>query len=162
MAMHPRAGQKALQEDLNNIPALVANYYLLQPDPHNPQHKVEFGTSGHRGSSDKSTFNEKHILAITQAVVDVRADQNTTGPMFVGKDTHALSEPAFSSVVEVLIANGIEVIAQAHNGYTPTPGVSHAILTYNQTHQQKADGIVITPSHNPPQDGGIKIGRAHV
>lgn len=161
MAMHPRAGQKALQEDLNNIPALVANYYLLQPDPHNSQHKVEFGTSGHRGSSDKSTFNEKHILAITQAVVDVRAEQDTTGPMFVGKDTHALSEPAFSSVVEVLIANGIEVIAQAHNGYTPTPGVSHAILTYNQTHQQKADGIVITPSHNPPQDGGIKYNPVH-
>ncbi|MCA2014828.1 phosphoglucomutase (alpha-D-glucose-1,6-bisphosphate-dependent) [Vibrio tritonius] len=161
MAIHPRAGQKALQEDLNNIPALVANYYLLQPDPHNSQHKVEFGTSGHRGSSDKSTFNEKHILAITQAVVDVRAEQDTTGPMFVGKDTHALSEPAFSSVVEVLIANGIEVIAQAHNGYTPTPGVSHAILTYNQTHQQKADGIVITPSHNPPQDGGIKYNPVH-
>ena len=161
MAMHPRAGQKALQEDLNNIPALVANYYLLQPDPHNSQHKVEFGTSGHRGSSDKSTFNEKHILAITQAVVDVRAAHDTTGPMFVGKDTHALSEPAFSSVVEVLIANGIEVIAQAHNGYTPTPGVSHAILTFNQTHQQKADGIVITPSHNPPQDGGIKYNPVH-
>ena len=161
MAMHPRAGKKALQEDLHNIPALVANYFLLQPDPHNPQHKVEFGTSGHRGSSDKSTFNENHILAITQAVVEVRAAHDTTGPIYVGKDTHALSEPAFSTVVEVLIANGIEVIAQENNGYTPTPGVSHAILTHNQNHQQKADGIVITPSHNPPQDGGIKYNPVH-
>ncbi|NGZ13340.1 phosphoglucomutase (alpha-D-glucose-1,6-bisphosphate-dependent) [Vibrio aestuarianus] len=161
MAMHPRAGQKALQEDLHNIPALVANYFLLQPDPTCPEHKVQFGTSGHRGSADKSTFNENHILAITQALAEVRAEQGTQGPIFVGKDTHALSEPAFSSVVEVLIANGIEVIVQQNNGYTPTPGISHAILTYNLTHQQKADGIVITPSHNPPQDGGIKYNPTH-
>ncbi len=107
MAMHPRAGQKAQQEDLHNIPALVANYFLLQPDPSNSAHKVEFGTSGHRGTADKSTFNENHILAIAQAVVEVRAAQGTKGPLFVGKDTHALSEPAFSSVVEVLIANGV-------------------------------------------------------
>ncbi len=161
MAMHPRAGLKAQQEDLHNIPALVANYFLLQPDPANPAHKVEFGTSGHRGTADKSTFNENHILAIAQAVVEVRAAQGTKGPLFVGKDTHALSEPAFSSVVEVLIANGIEVIVQENNGYTPTPGVSHAILTYNLKHDQKADGIVITPSHNPPQDGGIKYNPVH-
>lgn len=161
MAMHPRAGQKALQEDLTNIPALVANYYLLKPDATNPAHKVEFGTSGHRGSADKTTFNQNHILAIAQAIVDVREENATSGPMFVGKDTHALSEPAFSSVVEVLIANGIEVIVQENNGYTPTPGISHAILTYNQTHQGQADGIVITPSHNPPQDGGIKYNAVH-
>ncbi|HDY7994585.1 TPA: phosphoglucomutase (alpha-D-glucose-1,6-bisphosphate-dependent) [Vibrio vulnificus] len=161
MAMHPRAGQKALQEDLHNIPALVANYFLLQPDPTNPVHKVEFGTSGHRGCADKSTFNEHHILAIAQAVVEVRAEQGTTGPLFVGKDTHALSEPAFSTVVEVLIANGVTVIVQEQNGYTPTPGISHAILTYNLQHEEKADGIVITPSHNPPQDGGIKYNPTH-
>ena len=140
MAMHPRAGKKAQQKDLTNIPALVANYYLLQPDATNPAHKVEFGTSGHRGSADKTTFNQNHILAIAQAIVDIREENNTTGPTFVGKDTHALSEPAFSSVVEVLIANGIEVIVQENNGYTPTPGISHAILTYNQTHQRQADG----------------------
>lgn len=161
MPMHPRAGQKAQQQDLHNIPALVANYYLLQPEPANANHKVEFGTSGHRGTADKSTFNENHILAIAQAIVEVRAAQQTSGPLFIGKDTHALSEPAFSSVVEVLIANGIEVIVQQDNGYTPTPGISHAILTYNLKHQHKADGIVITPSHNPPQDGGIKYNPPH-
>ncbi|ENM5742143.1 phosphoglucomutase (alpha-D-glucose-1,6-bisphosphate-dependent) [Vibrio metoecus] len=161
MAMHPRAGQKARQEDLHNIPALVANYYLLQPEAGNMAHKVEFGTSGHRGTADKTTFNEHHILAIAQAVADVRHEHGVTGPIFIGKDTHALSEPAFSSVLEVLIANGIEVIVQENNGYTPTPGISHAILTYNLKHADKADGIVITPSHNPPQDGGIKYNPPH-
>ncbi|ENM5778614.1 phosphoglucomutase (alpha-D-glucose-1,6-bisphosphate-dependent) [Vibrio mimicus] len=161
MAMHPRAGQKAQQEDLHNIPALVANYYLLQPEAGNMAHKVEFGTSGHRGTADKTTFNEHHILAIAQAVADVRREQGVTGPIFIGKDTHALSEPAFSSVLEVLIANDIEVIVQENNGYTPTPGISHAILTYNLKHADKADGIVITPSHNPPQDGGIKYNPPH-
>ncbi|MDW1821387.1 MULTISPECIES: phosphoglucomutase (alpha-D-glucose-1,6-bisphosphate-dependent) [unclassified Vibrio] len=161
MAMHPRAGQKAQQEDLHNIPALVANYFLLQPDAANAEHKVQFGTSGHRGTSDKHTFNENHILAIAQAVAEVRAEQGTIGPLFVGKDTHALSEPAFSSVIEVLIANGVKVIVQQDNGYTPTPGISHAILTYNIKHEEKADGIVITPSHNPPQDGGIKYNPTH-
>ncbi|EHU0374221.1 phosphoglucomutase (alpha-D-glucose-1,6-bisphosphate-dependent) [Vibrio cholerae] len=161
MAMHPRAGQKARQEDLHNIPALVANYYLLQPKAGNTAHKVEFGTSGHRGTADKTTFNEHHILAIAQAVADVRREHGVTGPIFIGKDTHALSEPAFSSVLEVLIANDIEVIVQENNGYTPTPGISHAILTYNLKHADKADGIVITPSHNPPQDGGIKYNPPH-
>ncbi|HFG1841991.1 TPA: phosphoglucomutase (alpha-D-glucose-1,6-bisphosphate-dependent) [Vibrio cholerae] len=161
MAMHPRAGQKARQEDLHNIPALVANYYLLQPETGNTAHKVEFGTSGHRGTADKTTFNEHHILAIAQAVADVRHEHGVTGSIFIGKDTHALSEPAFSSVLEVLIANGIEVIVQENNGYTPTPGISHAILTYNLKHADKADGIVITPSHNPPQDGGIKYNPPH-
>ncbi|OWO76410.1 phosphoglucomutase, alpha-D-glucose phosphate-specific, partial [Vibrio cholerae] len=123
--------------------------------------KVEFGTSGHRGTADKTTFNEHHILAIAQAVADVRHEHGVTGPIFIGKDTHALSEPAFSSVLEVLIANGIEVIVQENNGYTPTPGISHAILTYNLKHADKADGIVITPSHNPPQDGGIKYNPPH-
>ncbi|NAX09753.1 phosphoglucomutase (alpha-D-glucose-1,6-bisphosphate-dependent), partial [Vibrio sp. V40_P2S30T141] len=161
MAMHPRAGQKAQQQDLHNIPALVSHYYLLQPDANNPQHKVEFGTSGHRGSADKFTFNEHHILAIAQAIVDLRTELGTTGPIFIGKDTHALSEPALSSVLEVLIANQVEVIIQQDNGYTPTPGISHAILTYNLKHADKADGIVITPSHNPPQDGGIKYNPTH-
>ncbi|RTZ23436.1 alpha-D-glucose phosphate-specific phosphoglucomutase, partial [Vibrio penaeicida] len=161
MAIHPRAGQKALQEDLHNIPSLVANYFLLQPEPSNPEHRVQFGTSGHRGTSDKSTFNEHHILAIAQAVAEVRKEQGTTGPLFLGKDTHALSEPAFTSVIEVLIANGVEVVVQENNGFTPTPGISHAILMYNLKHSEKADGIVITPSHNPPQDGGIKYNPTH-
>jgi phosphoglucomutase len=161
MAIHPRAGQKAQQEDLHNIPALVANYFLIQPDANNGDHKVQFGTSGHRGTADKATFNENHILAIAQAVADVRAEHGTTGPLFVGKDTHALSEPAFSSVIEVLIANDVQVIVQENNGFTPTPGISHAILTHNLVNEQKADGIVITPSHNPPQDGGIKYNPTH-
>ncbi|NOH43152.1 phosphoglucomutase (alpha-D-glucose-1,6-bisphosphate-dependent) [Vibrio cyclitrophicus] len=161
MAMHPRAGQKAQQEDLHNIPALVANYFLQQPDASNPEHKVLFGTSGHRGTADKSTFNENHILAIAQAVAEVRAEQGTTGPLLLGKDTHALSEPAFSTVIEVLVANGVEVIIQEKNGFTPTPGISHAILTHNLVNDKKADGIVITPSHNPPQDGGIKYNPTH-
>ncbi|WP_210447878.1 phosphoglucomutase (alpha-D-glucose-1,6-bisphosphate-dependent) [Vibrio crassostreae] len=161
MAIHSRAGQKAQQEDLHNIPALVANYFLKQPDATNPNHKVQFGTSGHRGTADKSTFNENHILAIAQAVAEIRAEQGTTGPLFLGKDTHALSEPAFSSVIEVLVANGVEVIIQENNGFTPTPGISHAILTHNLVNAKKADGIVITPSHNPPQDGGIKYNPTH-
>ncbi|GLO60264.1 phosphoglucomutase, alpha-D-glucose phosphate-specific [Vibrio sp. MACH09] len=161
MAIHARAGQKAQQEDLHNIPALVANYFLLQPDPSNTAHKVQFGTSGHRGTADKSTFNENHILAIAQAVAEVRQSKGTTGPLFVGKDTHALSEAAIFTAIEVLIANGVQVIVQQDNGYTPTPGISHAILTHNLKQQEKADGIVITPSHNPPQDGGIKYNPPH-
>ncbi|GAM68986.1 phosphoglucomutase [Vibrio ishigakensis] len=161
MATHPRAGQKALQEDLHNIPQLVSNYYLLQPEAGNSEQKVQFGTSGHRGSSDKTTFNENHILAIAQAVAEVRASKGVTGPLYVGKDTHALSEPAFTSVIEVLIANGVTVICQENQGYTPTPGISHAILTHNLANADKADGIVITPSHNPPQDGGIKYNPTH-
>ncbi|CAM3751852.1 Phosphoglucomutase [Vibrio aerogenes CECT 7868] len=162
MAIHPRAGQKAQQGDLNNIPALMSDYYRLQPDPSNKNHQVEFGTSGHRGSSCKCTFNETHILAITQAIVEVRAARGIEGPLFVGKDTHALSESAFSSVVEVLIANHVGVIAQEGKSYTPTPGISHAILTFNRTYPDVlSDGIVITPSHNPPQDGGIKYNPPH-
>lgn len=151
-----RAGQKALQQDLYNIPRLVANYFQYQPDSSNRDHLVKFGTSGHRGCADMSSFNQNHILAITQAIVDVRALQGTRGPLFVGKDTHALSEPAFCSVIEVLVANNIDVIVQENSGYTPTPVISHAILQHNLHHEVTADGIVITPSHNPPQDGGIK------
>ncbi|KUI98834.1 phosphoglucomutase (alpha-D-glucose-1,6-bisphosphate-dependent) [Vibrio sp. MEBiC08052] len=161
MAIHPRAGKQAQHDDLQNIPVLVSDYYRLKPNADEKAHKVEFGTSGHRGTSGKSSFNENHILAITQAIAEVRRQAGISGPVFVGKDTHALSECAFSSVVEVLIANDIQVIVQAEQGYTPTPGVSHAILTYNRKHEQKADGIVITPSHNPPQDGGIKYNPPH-
>ncbi|MDN3682149.1 phosphoglucomutase (alpha-D-glucose-1,6-bisphosphate-dependent) [Vibrio tapetis subsp. quintayensis] len=161
MAIHPRAGQKAQQEDLHNIPALVANYFILKPDAKNADHKVQFGTSGHRGTADKHSFNEDHILAIAQAVAEVRAEKGTKGPLFLGKDTHALSEPAFTSTIEVLIANGVQVIIQQDNGFTPTPGISHAILTHNLNNELKADGIVITPSHNPPQDGGIKYNPTH-
>ncbi|MBU2895752.1 phosphoglucomutase (alpha-D-glucose-1,6-bisphosphate-dependent) [Vibrio hepatarius] len=161
MTMHPRAGRKAQQQDLHNIPELVSDYYLLQPEPNNSDHKVQFGTSGHRGTAGKCTFNETHILAIVQAIVEVRAKNGTTGPMFVGKDTHALSVPAFLSVVEVLVANNIKVIVQQDNGYVPTPSISHAILTHNLNNSAKADGIVITPSHNPPQDGGIKYNPSH-
>ncbi|OEF24024.1 phosphoglucomutase (alpha-D-glucose-1,6-bisphosphate-dependent) [Vibrio rumoiensis] len=161
MAIHPRAGTKTLPEDLINIPALVSDYYTKEPEAGNRAHSVQFGTSGHRGSSSKSTFNQSHILAITQAVVDERNSVGLTGPIFVGKDTHALSEPACRTVLEVLAGNGVQVITQADNGYTPTPGISHAILTHNLTHADKADGIVITPSHNPPQDGGIKYNPSH-
>ncbi|SJN54785.1 Phosphoglucomutase [Vibrio ruber DSM 16370] len=161
MAIHPRAGKQAQHDDLQNIPVLVSDYYRLKPNADEKAHQVEFGTSGHRGTSGKSSFNENHILAITQAIAEVRRQAGISGPVFVGKDTHALSECAFSSVVEVLIANDIQVIVQAEQGYTPTPGVSHAVLTYNRKHEQKADGIVITPSHNPPQDGGIKYNPPH-
>ncbi|WP_194091130.1 phosphoglucomutase (alpha-D-glucose-1,6-bisphosphate-dependent) [Vibrio hibernica] len=161
MAIHPRAGTKALPEDLINIPALVCDYYMVTPEALNDAHRVQFGTSGHRGSSSKSTFNQTHILAIAQAVVDERNRAGLTGPLFVGKDTHALSEPACRTVLEVLAGNDVHIIVQADNGFTPTPGISHAILTYNLSHADKADGIVITPSHNPPQDGGIKYNPSH-
>ncbi|WP_273857366.1 phosphoglucomutase (alpha-D-glucose-1,6-bisphosphate-dependent) [Photobacterium sp. GSS17] len=161
MAIHPRAGQRAQQEDMHNIPALVANYFLIEPDVQNSQQKVAFGTSGHRGTADKGTFNQHHIWAIAQAVAEVRAANGVTGPLFLGKDTHALSEPAFTSTLEVLVANGVQVVIQQGRGYTPTPGISHAILCHNKNHEAKADGIVITPSHNPPQDGGIKYNPVH-
>lgn len=157
MALHPRAGQPAQQSDLINVAQLVAEYYTLQPDPTNPEHAVKFGTSGHRGSAFKHSFNENHILAIAQAIVEYRHAKGITGPCYVGKDTHALSEAAFISVLEVLTANQVHVIVQENNGYTPTPAISHAILCYNRDKTTAlADGIVITPSHNPPEDGGIK------
>ncbi|MCY1686465.1 phosphoglucomutase (alpha-D-glucose-1,6-bisphosphate-dependent) [Yersinia enterocolitica] len=156
MANHPRAGQATQQSDLINVAQLTSQYYVLQPDAENQAHAVKFGTSGHRGSSLRHSFNEAHILAIAQALAEVRHQQGITGPCYVGKDTHALSEPAFISVLEVLTANGVDVVVQQDNGFTPTPAISHAILCYNAQGKDLADGIVITPSHNPPEDGGIK------
>lgn len=156
MANNPRAGQPAQQSDLINVAQLTSQYYVLQPEAGNAAHAVKFGTSGHRGSALRHSFNEAHILAIAQAIAEVRHQQGVTGPCYVGKDTHALSEPAFISVLEVLSANGVDVIVQENNGFTPTPAVSHAILCHNRKGGALADGIVITPSHNPPEDGGIK------
>ncbi|WP_034943541.1 phosphoglucomutase (alpha-D-glucose-1,6-bisphosphate-dependent) [Erwinia oleae] len=156
MANHPRAGQPAQQSDLINVAQLTSQYYVLQPDLTNPEHAVKFGTSGHRGSAGRQSFNETHILAIAQAIAEERKKNGITGPCFVGKDTHALSEPAIISVLEVLAANGVDVIVQQENGYTPTPAISNAILEHNKAGGLQADGIVITPSHNPPEDGGIK------
>ncbi|WP_413734694.1 phosphoglucomutase (alpha-D-glucose-1,6-bisphosphate-dependent) [Sodalis sp. RH21] len=156
MANSPRAGQPARQSDLINVAQLTSQYYVLRPETGNTAHAVKFGTSGHRGSAGRHSFNEAHILAISQAIAEERRNQGITGPCYVGKDTHALSEPAFISVLEVLSANGVEVIVQQDNGFTPTPAVSNAILTHNRAGGPQADGIVITPSHNPPEDGGIK------
>ena len=157
MAIHPRAGQPAQASDLVNIPKLVSAYYVNLPDVSVASEQVAFGTSGHRGCSFKNAFTELHILAISQALAEYRLKQGYTGPMFIGKDTHALSEPAFVSAVQVLVANGIKVIVQENGGYTPTPVISHAILQYNKANPDKlSDGIVITPSHNPPEDGGFK------
>jgi len=151
------AGQPAPRELLVNVPRLVSAYYLYHPDPADPNQQVSFGTSGHRGSSFESSFNEDHVLAISQALCEYRQQQDIRGPLFVGKDTHALSEPAQMTAIEVFAANGIEVRYQAGMGYTPTPVISHAILTYNRGLQAGlADGVVITPSHNPPKDGGYK------
>ncbi len=156
MANHPRAGQPAQQSDLINVAQLTSQYYVLKPDVSDSEHAVKFGTSGHRGSAARNSFNETHILAIAQAIAEERKKNGITGPCYVGKDTHALSEPAILSVLEVLTANGVEVIVQQDNGYTPTPAISNAILEHNKRGASLADGIVITPSHNPPEDGGIK------
>jgi phosphoglucomutase len=157
MEVSPLAGKPAEPEILINTPRLVTAYYTGQPDPSVPAQRVAFGTSGHRGSSLDNAFNEAHILAITQAICLYRKGQNIDGPLFMGIDTHALSEPAFASALEVLAANGVTVKVDADQGYTPTPVVSHAILTYNRGRTQGlADGIVITPSHNPPRYGGFK------
>jgi phosphoglucomutase len=156
LAIHPRAGQPAALEDLCNIPRLISAYFQYRPDVNIAGQKVSFGTSGHRGSSLKKSFNEDHILAISQAIGEYRLANNITGPMFVGVDTHGLSEPAFATALQVFIANGVEVRYQ-HEGYTPTPSVSHAILAWNKNNSDNpADGVVITPSHNPPEDGGFK------
>ncbi len=156
MAMHPLAGKPAPESILENIPRLISNYYSFEPDPSNPAHAVAFGTSGHRGSSNALTFNERHVLAISQAVCEYRSSQGISGPLFLGIDTHALSEPALISAVEVFAANGVEVMIDAESGYTPTPVISHAILCHNRGNPGQADGVVITPSHNPPADGGFK------
>lgn len=160
----PRAGQPARPEDLIDVAQLVTAYFTLSPDPENPDQQVVFGTSGHRGSALDGAFNEAHILATTQAIVDYRRGQGIGGPVFIGRDTHALSEPAMISALEVLLANDVEVIVDAAGRYTPTPAVSHAILAHNAALEggvlgvspKRADGIVITPSHNPPRDGGFK------
>ncbi|WP_295206631.1 phosphoglucomutase (alpha-D-glucose-1,6-bisphosphate-dependent) [uncultured Brevundimonas sp.] len=154
--MHDRAGTTARPEDLIDLDALLGAYETTRPDMGDPQQRVVFGTSGHRGSSLDGAFNQAHILAIAQAIAEYRAAQGVAGPLFLGRDTHGLSEPAFRTTLEVLIANGIEVLIDARDGFTPTPAVSHAILTHNRTNSRQADGVLITPSHNPPRDGGIK------
>ncbi len=162
MAQHPHAGKPARVEDLTNIPRLVAAYYLNKPDMSLPEQRVAFGTSGHRGSSLSSAFTESHIKAVSQALAEYRQSKGITGPLFIGMDTHALSEAALASAVQVLAANGVKVRVQQGLGYTPTPVVSHAILTYNRAgHADQADGVMITPSHNPPEDGGFKYNPPH-
>jgi len=157
MAPHPLAGQPAPRELLVNVPRLVAAYYTHQPDASVPEQQVAFGTSGHRGLSLHTSFNEGHILAICQAICEWRRDSGIDGPLFLGMDTHALSEPALATAIEVFAANEVSLCVQAGLGYTPTPAVSHAILTYNRGRTAGlADGVVITPSHNPPDDGGFK------
>ena len=157
MAANPRAGTPAQPEDLVDLPHLVSAYYTVQPDPDDVAQQVAFGTSGHRGSSLDAAFNEAHILATTQAIVEYRAGQGTDGPLFLGRDTHGLSEPAWISALEVLAANDVAVLVDSADRYTPTPAVSHAILAYNRGRgAHLADGIVVTPSHNPPRDGGFK------
>ena len=157
MAVHPLAGKLAPAEMLIDTSRLIENYFTQRPDPANKAQLVSFGTSGHRGTSTNATFTETHIGAITQAMVEYRQANNISGPLFLGKDTHALSAPAERTALEVLAANGVEVVVQNGNGFTPTPTISHAILCYNKNRRdQFADGIVITPSHNPPEDGGFK------
>jgi phosphoglucomutase len=157
MKKSPLAGKPAPRELLVDVPKLLAAYYTEKPDPDDPLQQVSFGTSGHRGSSFERAFNEDHILAISQAIAEYRASQAITGPLFLGKDTHALSEPALRTAVEVFVANNVEVMLQKGMGYTPTPAISHRILAYNHGRTSgKADGVVITPSHNPPSDGGFK------
>ena len=154
---HDRAGQPAQDSDLVDVAKLITAYYSLQPDPDDIDQRVSFGTSGHRGSSLRTSFNEFHILATTQAIVEYRTAQGTDGPLFLAKDTHGLSEPAWVSALEVLGANDVDVLIDSRDGYTPTPSLSHAIRSYNRGRTAHlADGIVVTPSHNPPPDGGFK------
>ncbi|HHW82239.1 MAG TPA: phosphoglucomutase, alpha-D-glucose phosphate-specific, partial [Actinomycetales bacterium] len=168
--MHERAGQLAQPQDLIDVDKVVSAYYDIVPDVEDPGQKVAFGTSGHRGTSLNGAFNEAHIVATTQAIVEYRREQGVDGPLFMGRDTHLLSEPAWKSAMEVLAANGVEVRIDARDGYTPTPAVSQAILRANGAGTSGgvvtsgpglADGIVITPSHNPPQDGGFKYNPPH-
>jgi phosphoglucomutase len=155
--VNPLAGKIADPSKLTNIPRLVTAYFSGKPDPSIPTQRVAFGTSGHRGSAFNNAFNEAHIVAISQALCDVRHAKGIDGPLFVGIDTHALAEPALASALEVFAANGVEVMVDQHDGYSPTPVISHAILTYNKGRENGlADGVVITPSHNPPEDGGFK------
>jgi phosphoglucomutase len=171
MSVHSHAGKPVRPEDRINIGQLVSDYYVKTPDVDIIAQQVSFGTSGHRGTAAKTSFNEQHIIAICQAVAEYRLAQNITGPLFLGKDTHALSEPAFASAVSVLIANGVNVVIQddvlstskINGGFTPTPVISRLIISHNKTHNEEslADGIIITPSHNPPTDGGIKYNPPH-
>ena len=157
MGISPLAGKPAEASTLVNVPKLITAYYTGIPDPSVPDQRVAFGTSGHRGSSLKGSFNEHHILAISQAICLYREQQKVNGPLFLGMDTHALSQPAFASALEVLAANKVEVMIAERDEYVPTPAVSHAILTHNRSRTSGlADGILITPSHNPPHDGGFK------
>ena len=161
--MHERAGTVALPEDLIDVDELISAYYRNVPDVSDPAQRVAFGTSGHRGSSLKTSFTETHILAVTQAICEYRAAQGITGPLFIGRDTHALSEPAERTALDVLVANGVEVLADADGAWVPTPSLSRAIIAYNAdpANERQADGIIITPSHNPPQDGGFKYNPPH-
>jgi len=162
VALHPLAGKPAPKEILVNIPRLISSYYTNSPVPDNADQRVSFGTSGHRGTSLKNSFNEDHILAIAQAICEVRKENNVTGPLFIGMDTHALSEPAHATALEVFAANDVNVKIQSGLRPTPTPVISHAILTYNKDRNSGlSDGVVITPSHNPPQDGGFKYNPTH-
>ena len=160
--MNDRAGTPATADDLVDLDALIAAYHERVPDVSVPEQKVVFGTSGHRGSSLDTAFNDTHIAAITQAIVEYRRAQGTDGPLFIGRDTHALSGPAEHTALQVLAANGVQVLADSENGYVPTPALSHAIIAYNRAgNPDTADGIVITPSHNPPRDGGFKYNPPH-
>jgi phosphoglucomutase len=162
MSVSPLAGKPAPASILPNVPRLVTAYFSERPDPGVPEQRVAFGTSGHRGSALRSSFNEAHILAVTQAICEYRRQQQIGGPLFLGMDTHALSEPAFASALEVLAANGVETMIDKDRGYTPTPVISHAILRHNRAgNAAHADGVVITPSHNPPEDGGFKYNPPH-
>ena len=159
---NPAAGKPVDPAALANVPRLVTAYFAGKPDPADPAQRVAFGTSGHRGSSLRNSFNEDHILATTQAICDYRRDIGLSGPLFIGIDTHALAEPALASAVEVFAANGVEIMIDDRGGYTPTPVISHAILSYNKGRTAGlADGVVITPSHNPPEDGGYKYNPPH-
>lgn len=162
MIRSPLAGKPAPAELLIDVDRLVSQYYKRRPDPSDPQQLVHFGTSGHRGTAEEGTFTEAHILAISQAICDYRASRGISGPLFMGKDTHAVSAPAQRTALEVLAANGVQTMIQPDDGFTPTPVVSHAILCYNRGRKEgRADGIVITPSHNPPRDGGFKYNPPH-
>ena len=161
MTAHPLAGQPAPKGVLVDVPKLIAAYYDGKPDPNEPAHRVSFGTSGHRGSSFRLSFNENHILATTQAICDYRVAEGIDGPLFLGIDTHALSVPAARTAIEVLSANGVETRIAAEGDFTPTPAVSFAILGHNRNSAKDADGIVVTPSHNPPEDGGFKYNPPH-
>ena len=160
---HPRAGQPAQPEDLIDVDAVLSAYYDKTPDPANPDQQVVFGTSGHRGSSLDTAFNDLHIAATTQAIVEYRASQGVTGPLYLGKDTHALSKPAWTTAIEVLLANDVTVCCEGDEDYTPTPAISRAIVVHNANadDDNTADGIVVTPSHNPPRDGGFKYNPPH-